>query len=300
MKELYKLAFDEPELFVTELHEDDAHPNRFNKSSYGKPELKLNMQKFTKAIDGLLQNMFLAGQGAAVKINKKQQAVLSKLGINDFSRLPEAWTWMAKRPDSNVIQFSLCFFKKDHPYTSDIFAPLFGETVFRKLENWMIKKGYKRFDIYDVPASNSKISLTYANPAWSKENPKGGFEYKIRHTGISARYEPFVKQPPVFGLCIPNGLKPYLEKFDSMDKELQNFIVERTKKCDGCRYCVQTDKTGSRPLALIKISHENKEYNLCPYFPGYRYCWSTIDDKLADQLIGFLSFMDTFAPAKTH
>jgi hypothetical protein len=142
--------------------------------------------------------------------------------------------------------------------------------------------------------------LTYANPLWSKNTPNGGFEYKIRHTGISARYDFFLQQPAVFGLCIPNGLKPYLNAFDSMDKKLQMFIVSRTKKCDGCRYCVQTDKTGSRPFAFIQINYEEKKYNLCPYFPGYSYCWTNIDNDLADQLIEILSFMDKFAPDSIH
>jgi hypothetical protein len=135
---------------------------------------------------------------------------------------------------------------------------------------------------------------------WSNDPPNGGFEYKIRHTGISARYEPLVQKPSVFGLCIPNGLKTYLDVFDSMDKQVQNFIVSHTKKCDNCRYCVQTDKTKSRPLAYIKIDYEQKEYNLCPYFPGYSYCWTNINDDLADQLIKILTFMDKFIPNNTR
>ena len=32
IKGLFQLAFNEPLLFVTSLHEDDAYPNRYNKS----------------------------------------------------------------------------------------------------------------------------------------------------------------------------------------------------------------------------------------------------------------------------
>jgi hypothetical protein len=84
----------------------------------------------------------------------------------------------------------------------------------------------------------------------------------------------------------------FLDNFDAMDTNLQEFVVSQTKKCDGCKYCVQTDKTGSRPLAYITVN--KGQHNLCPYFPGYQYNWTQIDDKLADQLIGFLSFMDVF------
>lgn len=295
IKDLYKLAFDEPLLFVPSLHDDDAYPNRFNKSSYGKPDLQVNMQKFLKAMDTLLQNMFLIGKGDSVKLNKRQQIILSRLGINSFTNLPAAWIWMSTRPETNLMVFSNCLFKKDYSYTSDIYAHLLGYEAFCKLENWMISHGYKKYDIYDVNSSNRNLSLTYVNPAWSKECPNGGFEYKIRHTGIAARYDEFIKKPPVFGLCIPNGLKPYLDAFDSTSEENQSFIISHTKRCDGCRYCVQTDKTGSRSIACISISYKQDKYNLCPYFPGVGFCWTSIDNYLADQLIEMLSFMDKFA-----
>lgn len=51
IKNLYQLAYDEPLLFVSALHEDDVYPNRFDKSSYGKPNLQVTMKKFTKAIN---------------------------------------------------------------------------------------------------------------------------------------------------------------------------------------------------------------------------------------------------------
>ena len=46
IKNLYQLAFDDPLLFVASLHEDDAYPS-YIKSSYGKPELQVNMKKFS-------------------------------------------------------------------------------------------------------------------------------------------------------------------------------------------------------------------------------------------------------------
>jgi hypothetical protein len=293
IKNLYERAFNEPPLFVPSLHEDDAYPSRYKKS-YGKPELITNMKKFTKEIDSLLQNMYLLGQNADVKINKKQNEIFLKLGIKNFDKLPAAWTWMANRSNSNLVEFMYCLFDRDYPYSSDIYASLLGESSFRKLENWMIKQGYKRFDIKKTTASDCKLILTYANPLWSKEPPKGGFEYKIRHTGISAQYDFYVQQPVIFGLCIPNGLKTYLENPDSMNTVVQNFIITNTKNCDGCRYCVQTDKTKSRPLAFINVNYDQKEYKLCPYFPGYTYSWTEINNGLLNDLIEMLTFMDTF------
>jgi hypothetical protein len=154
----------------------------------------------------------------------------------------------------------------------------------------MIEKGYERFDIYNTVASDCKLSLTYANPAWSAKRPKGGYEYTIKHTGISAIYDVPTKIPHIVGLCIPNGLKAFLLAYNEMNPKTQDFVLSQTKQCNGCRYCVQTDKTGSRSLAIVKISHDGNEHNMCPYFPGYSYSWTSIDDVLVDQLIEMLSF----------
>jgi hypothetical protein len=297
IKSLYTLAFDEPLLFVPLLHEDDAFPNVFNKTAYKKPELLSNMRKFTKTVDTILQNMYLAGQKADVKMNKRQNEILAKLRVNDLSKLPTAWTWMANRSNSNIIEFMHCLFNRNYPYTSDIYANLLGETAFRKLENWMFSKGYKTFDLYDVTASCCKLSLTYANPLWDKTPPNGGFEYKIRHTGISIRYEREIKEPVIFGLCIPKNIfKILLTDFNTMGNDLQQFIISRTKICNGCKYCIQTDKTNTRPFAIINVNYEKKSYQLCTYFPGYNYCWKNINDGLVEQLICMLSFMDKYVP----
>ena len=295
IKGMFKLASDEPLYFVTSLHEDDAFPSRCKKA-YGKPKLIGDMKKFTKSIEGLLQAMFLLGQGKEVKLNKKQMTILSKLGIKDLTNLPAAWKWMSTKNGANISTFSHCLFNDQYPYTSEIYARLLGESSFKKLENWMLSQGYKRHDIYNIIASDCNLSLTITNPAWNDEPPRGGFEYKIKHTGIAAQFDFYVKDPPILGLCIPNGMKPYLESFNSMDSTLKAFIVSRTKKCNMCRYCVQTDKTDSRLLAYTGINYKGQEYQLCNYFPGYNYCWKKLDDDLVDMLIKMLTFMDKFMP----
>ena len=295
VKNLYRLAFDEPLLFVPSLHEDDAYPSRF-KSAYGKPKLIEDMRKFLKTIDTLLQKMFLLGQGDVVALNKRERVVLTRLGVVDCDNLPAAWVWMSRRAEASLVSFSYCLFKKDYSYAAGVYSRLLGDGAFKKLTDWMCQNGYEVFELHDTTASDCKLSLVVANRGWSQDLPRGGFEYKIRHTGIAVIYDFFVRAPVCLGLCIPNGLKVYLEAFDSMDKRLQSFVVARTKKCDACRYCVQTDKSGSRPLACISIAFEGDDYQLCPYFPGYNYSWTRMDDELADDLIRMLAFMDSFVP----
>lgn len=298
IKKLYQLLYDDPARIVPTLHEDDAFPSRYKKG-YGKPELEATVLKIKRAVESLLKNMFLLGQGAEVKLNRRQLKLLSTVGISDLNELPAVWIWMSCRPNANPVAFAYCLFDETYVYSIDVYARLFSEKPFRRLEKWMLSQGYKPYDRYKTDWIDYQLTLAYANPAWNDELPNIGNEYKIKHTGISAQYDAYVRDPAALGLCIPNGLKPFLEQFASMSPAVKAFVIERTKKCDGCRYCVQTDKTGNRPLACIPISYEKVEYRLCPYFPGYQYSWTSIDDELVDNMIEFLSFMDSVLDAKS-
>lgn len=297
MRALYQLAYDEPTLWVPALHADDAYPSRFMKP-YGKPELIQHMRKFTGEMQKLLQTMFdLAASPEPVKVSRRHAAIFAALGIR-LGGLGPGWRWMATREGATVSGFAHCFFRRDYPYVSDLYARLLGNpSAWRKLERWMQDRGYKYYHSMQVTASQDSIPMTYANPAWSADPPTGGFEYKIRHTGISCQYDSFVRTPQVLGLCIPGGLKRYLEAFDQMDSMMQSFVVAQTKKCDQCDYCIQTDRSRTRPRAYLTVSHLGKSYALCTYFPGYTYSWNTLDEELADQLIAMLSWMDGFLPS---
>jgi hypothetical protein len=299
MRNLYQMLFDNPLLVVTTLHEDDAFPTRYKKG-YGKPELEVNVLKIKRAIEDLLKKMFLLGQGGEVKLNRRQLRILSDLGVSDLNKLPDAWIWMSRRAGADQVAFAYCLFDEEHRYTPDIYASLFEEGPFRRLEDWMLSQGYRAFDIYNSSWADYRLTLTYANPVWGEGRPNGGNEYKIRHTGISAQYDAYTREPAALGLCIPGGLSFFLEHFGEMDQRVREFVIRTTQKCDGCRYCVQTDKTGKRPLAGIPVSHEEEEHSLCPYFPGYSYKWTRIDDDLVDDIIAFLTFMDGFAGDKAH
>lgn len=181
IKKLYQLLFDDPSLIVPTLHEDDAFPTRYKKE-YGKPDLQVKMSKYNKAMDTLLQDMFLIAQGANVKLSKRQLKILALLGIDDLTKLPMAWVWMSTRPGANQTAFAYCLFNENHVYSADVYARLLGEEVFRRLEDWMMSQGYKAYDIYNTNWVDYRLTLTYANPAWGKERPNGGYEYKVRHT----------------------------------------------------------------------------------------------------------------------
>ncbi len=291
MHNLYRLACDEPCLFVNELHMDDVYTVRFNKSSEGKPDLMKNMRLFIKAVDDLLSIMFQMGANKeTAKVSKRNREILARLGIREPGPLPPAWVWMCTREKADTLSFSKCLFDPNYAYTRDIFPRLLGDRIaFQNLENWMNERGYELFEYLD-----GGISMDYANPAWDKDPPRGGFQFKVRHTGIAVNYDRWVKDPAVLGLCIPNGMKDYLAAFLDMTEQLQSFVTGQSKQCDACDYCIQTDKTGRRPRAFVPVTYKAKKYNICPLFPGYSYCWTALDVDVVDNIIEMLSFMDGF------
>ena len=291
MRGLYEMLYEEPQLLMPTLHEDDAFPTRY-KTYYGKPALQDNFRKGRRTINGLLKTMFLLGRGEDVKLSRRHQDVLRRLGIDNISNLPEIWKWMATRQGADEVTFAYGLFNRNHVYTRDIFAQALGEEEFHRLEEWMLSQGYRAYDMYKTKFVDYCLTPTYANPAWSQEKPTPGFEYKIKHTGIAVQYDACVREPICFGICIPKGMKLFLEHFEEMPEKAKVLVIERTKKCDSCRYCVQTDKTGKRALAHIPVTYQGKEYILCPYFPGYNYSWKHLDRALTDSIIEFLAFMD--------
>ena len=79
-----------------------------------------------------------------------------------------------------------------------------------------------------------------------------------------------------------------LKNSDKMNEKVKNFIVNTSKKCDNCRYCVQTDKTGKRPLIFASVG----EYKICPLFCGFSYRWKTLNEETVDNIIEILKFID--------
>jgi hypothetical protein len=295
MKTLYKLIFDDPLYLVTKVNNDDFFVNRFNKTLDNKPDLKVKVLKFRSLMNEFLKNMFHAGQGLEVKFKKKHLHLLSLVGIDDISYLPAAWKYMATRPGANLSAFTYCLFKQSHVYSPAIYKKIFSKDAFEKLDNWMHKNGYKQYDIYDATASDCKLSLSYINPAWSTDPPNGGYLYKIKHTGIAAELDYSLEPAAVLGLCIPKTLmKPLTESFELMNDSLKEFFIKQVSKCWDCKYCVQTDKTGKRPLAYVQVTYKQTDYKICTYFPGYSFNWSNIDIVTTDHIIELLKHMDTF------
>ena len=73
-------------------------------------------------------------------------------------------------------------------------------------------------------------------------------------------------------------------------EDAKKLIFEKVKNCDGCRYCVQTDKSGMRPLAAIAVEGVGK----CPYFPSFSLRWNEVSEELPKQIMSLLEAYTIF------
>lgn len=105
MKKLYQLLYENPSLIFPTLHEDAAFPGRIKKA-YQKPKLSENVLKIRNTIEKLLQNMFLLGQGAEIRLAKRHLNILALLGIGNLEQLPAAWIWMSCRTGAAQADFT--------------------------------------------------------------------------------------------------------------------------------------------------------------------------------------------------
>lgn len=301
LHDLFTHLYDKPSLLFSVLHPDDAYTNRFNKSADNKPELLKDMRSAEKKINSIIE--FLSSLGGndtstmKTKVPASVKNVLNDIGVDIslkdgtisfsskvYSSVRNALSALHKEIMTNSITNYRCLFFTEQSALANYRSLSGNPAQFDKLIGYL-KPSYHFFQ------TPNSISLEYIKGKHNSIPLKGGFQYKVNHIGISMYYEPLVKMSASFSLCIPS-MKKLLTFFNDMDDLLKQFVLLMTKKCDNCRYCVQTDKTGKRERAFIGVKWENKMYDLCPYFPGYSYTFDHLDERIVEYMIKLLVFMD--------
>lgn len=313
MKNIYVTLYKEPELLYANINEDDHFRYRFNRAIDKKPKLYSQMQSDIKKMDHFLDFLLNLGVTGQIEndclvvcsnevISKKFLQILTQCGLgynkqnghHVFSypnlKLFTGWLWFANQVNGSLLRFSHCMFQSDYPYSRDIFKKLLGnEKSFDLLEKFLIDKGYLRIDNRE-----GTLALDYIKNYSKKIMPVKDSWAERTHGGISIKYYYYVDKPTCISLRLP-ALKEVLNYFDAMENKLKQFVVHNTKKCDNCRYCVQTDQTGTRDLLYTTVYLNNKKYSLCPLFPGFYYCWSSLDEQLVAGIIEYLSFLNEYS-----
>ena len=182
--------------------------------------------------------------------------------------------------DKAYLYFSRCVFEPEENWTARVFDRGLGaDGQLLWLCEELEKRGYKRIDCKD----GKIISLDYVKQYGKKDGPVKMSWADKGHCGIELTFEDLRLEPYFIWLRMPE-FKSVLEHCSEFPADVSDFIAKSTKTCDGCRYCIQTDKTGKRPLAAISVNNEMK----CPYFPSFGMNWRFLDGKLAGDILKFI------------
>lgn len=209
---------------------------------------------------------------------------------------------MDKQP---VLRFSRGWFSTTSRLALGVFSRLQPDpAILAGMADWFDRHAYDYQELRD-----GRLVLDWSRDHGRKPQPLKDAWATRTHSGISLSWEPFRYNQVAIGLRLPE-YKTMLAGFSRMDPALQDFLLSRTKACDGCRFCVQTDKTGTRPLAAVTVqphagwsaqeaaatssagTSSGASRRLCPLFPGFGFVWRTLDKPLADQICAWSGHVD--------
>lgn len=173
--------------------------------------------------------------------------------------------------------FSRVVFTEKTDWLAKDFDRIMGANGYiTDLCNVLEKMGYQR----EILLDGRYFSLNYLKDFGKKKEPlKRAFAERSR-LGIEISYEDLYIHPALLSLRLPY-YTDVLRNADMMSEKVREFMLNHTKTCDGCRYCVQMDKTGKRPLAAISVGSVKK----CPYYPGFSYRFIEMDRELEESII---------------
>lgn len=180
----------------------------------------------------------------------------------------------------SVFYFSRCIFDSDLDWLSHSFDDMLdanGKLSFLCAK--LSELGYCR----EVMIDGRYISLNYIKNYGKKLEPIKKAWADKSHLGIEISYEDLCIVPATLHLRLPRFAE-FLSRADEIHDLAKKLISEKLKNCDVCRYCVQTDKSGTRPLAAVMVEGVGK----CPYFPSFSLRWNEISAELIEQIMSIL------------
>ena len=189
--------------------------------------------------------------------------------------------------------FSRGVFNPDEPWTANVFDKMFAAkstgvpSAFARLIRFLDDNGYVRVDNRSSENRMARVSLDYVKDYTGGGEPLKWAWGERTHGGIEVIYLETNKDQPQISLRVPYFAE-LLRHAGDAPEQVREFILRTAKKCDNCRYCVQTDKTGAKPLKYVML----EGYPVCPLFCGFQFRWKSIDDALADNFMAMLMFID--------
>lgn len=316
IKGIYERLYEQPELLGFKLSADDAFKDW--EPQKAKPGLAPAIRSTIKRLEefiALLWRISIHGQAEerlllvkkqdvemkpssvkqlatfGVRVSKKEMEYVLEFPFNvkGLQLLAGVSAQNVKQPEDGrqrpYLLFSRGVFDVAAPWSREVFGNMFEDRKpFDTLIDFLELNGYKRIDNKEY---NNQISLDYIKCYGKSEDELKWAWAERTHGGIEIVYEEIKKNQPLISLRIPY-FGEILKNSGNMNQQVKDFIISSTKKCDGCRYCVQTDKTGKRPFAYVPVDN----YMLCPLFAGFQYRWKSLDDKTVRGMIDMLAYID--------
>ena len=290
-----------PELLFKEFHEDDAHPDWFCKSAYNKPRLKIDMRKAIKSINDFMYCIYSIGVNENNKnIPKKYFHPLNAVGIkndngilipDEIQELLKIIIGEEKLPLQNFIK---CMYNESYEYLIDIFREFsVDNTAYDHLIQWLKKRNYTYVGFIDKGVKNETCNMGLYRKVADNIDGVPFSIYDHTKIGFFIDFDVLVQEPVIFTLRVQNKRK-ILEKFDSVDETLKDFINNYHTRCSGCNYCIQRHLKRSKNVKrfTLSVEYKNKKLELCPIDFMSTYNWHSLNDKLVEGIIAYLELME--------
>lgn len=150
------------------------------------------------------------------------------------------------------------------------FGKISDEARISALEKYFLHKGYC--------LKNEELSVAYEK------------EYPNKQKAHLKIFYDWKKVTPLIFECKAPHFSKVLKQYDQMDTTLKDMVYNKTKTCDGCGYCTQTDKTGKRPRLAQVLEWNGNKKPKCPLFPSF--VWDKADDKMIDIVTKLFDFSE--------
>lgn len=305
-KQMYDFLYDSIKTIYNDLSlinvvEEPDECYEFWECNNVKPKLILKMQKIEKNLFDFYEIFIKMGlygdvledklivRKSDMRITQKTKDKLSQFGLacdetsdslvvthNSYKELFPAWklhcsvSKEGKIRTQNMMIFLYGRFGSKQYTASEMFGRLCDKEQIAKLESYFLEKGYT--------FSNNEMSVLY-----EREYPKKHKAY------MRIFYDWRKKNQMVFEFKVPQ-FSNVIKSYDKMDEDLKTLVFYRTKNCDDCGYCNQTDKTGKRPKLALNLKLKEQMHLKCPLFPGF--VWFDTDEEMINIVKKFFDFSE--------
>jgi hypothetical protein len=272
-----------------------------------KPELNTKMQKIKKEFFAVYECFIKIGSAGQVlqdslfiskdvmRITQKMKDKLHLFGLaceekadgyfithDKYKEMFPAWNLhcsalkVGDAGTNNIMNFLHGRFMDKKHTAAELFGKVSDPVLISELEQYFLGKGYS--------CRHHDIGVKY-----EKEYPK-------KQTACMCIYYEWRKiNPLILDFKAPHFSK-VMKFYDQMDDELKDMVFNKTKTCDGCGYCVQTDKTGKRPKLAQRLELNGVTKLKCPLFPSF--VWDNVNKKMISKVRKLFDFAENVLKMK--